>query len=84
VDCPLIVFEAQALDRAAGVFFPLHVLVCAHGDQTLVSTMSFAGLFDARLPLGVAGPMEKLHARVALAVESVLARTGANEETGEE
>src|ERR1017187_4397441 len=33
VDCPLLVFEAQAFDRAAGVFFPLHVLVWADGDQ---------------------------------------------------
>lgn len=84
VDCPLTVFEAQVLDRAASVFLPLHVLVSGRGDQTLVSTMSSAGLFDARLPLGAAGPMERLQARVALAVESVLAGTGAGEERGEE
>src|SRR5271165_4472780 len=51
VDCPLLVFEAQALDRAAGVFFPLHVLVRADGDRTQVSTVSSSGLTDGRLPL---------------------------------
>ena len=53
VDCPLTVFEAQVLDRAAGVFLLLHVLVSGRGDQTLVSTMSSAGLFDARLLLAL-------------------------------
>jgi uncharacterized protein (DUF302 family) len=83
VDCPLVVFEAQALDRAAGVFFPLHVLVRADGDRTQISTVSSAGLFDVRLPLGAAGPMERLQARVALALESASARTGANHQRRE-
>jgi uncharacterized protein (DUF302 family) len=78
VDCPLIAFEAQALDRAAAVFFPLHVFVRADGDRTLASAMSSADLFDVRLPLGAAGPLEKLQARVGLALESVLVRTGAS------
>jgi hypothetical protein len=74
------------LDRAAGVLFPLHVLVWADGDRTQVSTASFGGLFDVRLPLGAAGPMERLQARVAMALESVLFRAGPNHraETGEE
>jgi uncharacterized protein (DUF302 family) len=71
VDCPLVVFEAQALDRAAGVFFPLHVLVWGDGDRTQVSTVSSGELFDVRLPLGAAGPMERLKARVTMALESV-------------
>lgn len=78
VDCPLLVFEAQALDRAAGVFFPLHVLIWADGERTKVSAASSGELFDARLPLGAAGPMERLQARVALALESVLFRADPN------
>ena len=27
VDCPVLMFEALALDRAAAVFFPLHIFV---------------------------------------------------------
>jgi uncharacterized protein (DUF302 family) len=78
VDCPLLVFEALALDRAAGVFFPSHILVSADGDRTRVSTVNPAVLFDVRLPLGAAGPMESLQARVTLALESVLLQAGAN------
>jgi uncharacterized protein (DUF302 family) len=75
VDCPLLVFEALALDRASAVFFPFHILVSAAGDQTQVSAINPAGLFDARLPVGAAEPMEKLHARVALALELALLRS---------
>ncbi len=78
VDCPLLVFEAQVLDRAAGVFFPLHVLVRADRGRTQVSTVNPAGLFNVRLPLGVAAPMERLHARVTLALESVVLHSGNN------
>jgi uncharacterized protein (DUF302 family) len=86
VDCPLMVFEAQALDRAAGVFFPLHVLVWGDGDRTQVSIVSSGELFDVRLPLGAAGPMERLQARVGMALESVASRGGPNhrEKRGEE
>ena len=86
VDCPLLVFEAQALDRAAGVFLPLHVLVWADGDRTQVCTVNSGGIFDVRLPLGASGPIERLQARVGMALESVLFRTGPDhhEETGEE
>jgi uncharacterized protein (DUF302 family) len=86
VDCPLLVFEAQALDRAAGVFFPLHVFVWADGDRTQISTLNPTVLFDVRLPLGAAAPMEGLQARVTMALELVSIRTGANyrSQAGEE
>src|SRR4051794_499110 len=65
VDCPVLVFEALALDRAAALFFPIHVLVSSAGDQTSASLLNPAELFDARLPAGAAEPMERLQARVA-------------------
>jgi len=77
VDCPLLAFEALALDRAAGVFVPLHVLVSAIGDRTQVSVVNPTALFDARLPVGAAEPVDKLVARVRLALESALQRSGA-------
>ena len=75
VDSSLLAFEAQALDRAALVFFPLHVFVGADGDLTRVSVASSSDLFDSRLPLGVASPMEKLQNRVSQALESVVAQS---------
>jgi hypothetical protein len=69
VDCPLLDFEALALDRASAVFFPVHILVSPWGGRTRVSVMDPASLFDARFPVGMAEPMERLLARIALAVE---------------
>jgi len=86
VECPLLAFEAQALDRSAGVFLPLHVLVWADGHRTQVSTADPTGLLDGRLPLSVVNPMGRLQARVTMALESVLLRTDANHhfQAGEE
>ena len=71
VDCPLLLFEGLALDRAAGVYFPLHVLLASDGARTHVSTVKPSGVFDARLPAGAAGPIDRLEALAAQALESV-------------
>jgi hypothetical protein len=73
VDCPLLVFEGLALDRAAGVYFPLHVLLASDGVRTHVTTLKPSGVFDARLPAGAAAPLERLEAQVARALESLVA-----------
>src|SRR5512142_158122 len=36
VDCPLLFFEAVAIDRAAGVFFPLHLVVSGGDSETCI------------------------------------------------
>ena len=74
VDCPLLVFEGLALDRAAGVYFPLHVMVRANGAHTEVSTMASESS-DARLPAGAAGPIERLEQRVADALDTLAAHS---------
>lgn len=66
VDSPLLVFEGIALDRAAGVYFPLHVVVTADGARTAVSTAARSS--EGRLPVGAAGPIEALEQRVATAL----------------
>lgn len=77
VDCPLLLFEALALDRAAAVFFPLHVLVSGIGDRTRVSIANPAALWNARLPVGAAHPMQRLVARIELALASASERAHA-------
>ena len=71
VDCPLLIFEALALDRAAAVFFPLHVILASDGARTHVATVKPPGVFDARLPAGAAEPFERLEARVARVLEDL-------------
>lgn len=71
VDSPLLLFEALALDRSAGVFFPLHLLVTADGDQTYVSCVEPASLFDVRLPAGSSQPLADLRNHITIALESL-------------
>jgi len=57
---------------AAGVYFPLHVLLASDGVRTHVSTVKPSGVFDARLPAGAAEPIDRLEARVAREIESLV------------
>ena len=75
VDSPLLLFEALALDRAAGVFFPLHILISADGDRTQVVCIEPAFLFEVRLPTGSSQPLAALRNRIAMALESVVSRS---------
>lgn len=74
VDSPLLLFEALALDRAAGVFLPLHLLVSADGDRTQVICIEPSSAFEVRLPPGSAQPLQELGNRVALTLESIKGR----------
>jgi uncharacterized protein (DUF302 family) len=68
VDCPLLLFEALALDRGAGVFVPLHVLVSPEENRTRVVCVEPDRSFQVRLPAGAAQPLEELRSRVAAAL----------------
>ena len=76
VSCPVLDFEAVALGRAAAVLFPLHLMVTSDGDGTRVSLVNPTGLFDSRLPIGAINPMNRLVARVEVAMESLLEAGG--------
>ena len=78
VDCPLLSFEAMALDRAAAVFLPLHVFVCGTDGRTWVSIVNPERWLEAHLPVGAADPIARLVARIelALAAASERARVG--------
>jgi hypothetical protein len=69
VDSPLFFLEALALDRAAAVFLPLHVLVAASGPETRVYWVKPGEVFGGRLPLGAAVPLDEIQARLARALE---------------
>ena len=77
VDSAMLTFEAMALDRAAGALIPLHILVSSDGDRTEVILTEPAALFDRRLPVGAAGPLEQIKTRVRAAIESAAARPDA-------
>lgn len=71
IGCPILDFEAMALGRAAAVFFPLHVLVSAEPEQTRVFVVNPTTLFAGRLPMGASEPLNRLVARISLALDSL-------------
>jgi uncharacterized protein (DUF302 family) len=68
VDMPVLLFEALALDRAAAVFLPIHVVICGDRDTSYVhwaNPMASSGL---RPPSPSKEAMEKLCSRVTQAL----------------
>jgi hypothetical protein len=65
VDCPLLLFEAVALDRAAAVFFPLHVVVTGDDSGTSIHWAHPAATVNFRPPATVKRPLDALHARLS-------------------
>ena len=72
VTCPILEFEGLALERAGAVFFPLHLLVSDNAERTQVRVGNPAELVQGRLPAGAGEPMERLVARIELALDAVL------------
>jgi hypothetical protein len=64
VDCPLLLFEAVALDRAAAVFFPFHVVVTGDDACTCIHWAHPAAAVSSRLPATVKRPVDALYARL--------------------
>ena len=77
VDSPILMFEAMALDRAAGALFPLHVLLSADGDRTQAIFVEPTTLFALRPPVGAAGRLEMMKSRIRAALVSAAARSEA-------
>jgi hypothetical protein len=78
VEAPLLSFEALALDRAAALFFPIHVVVTPMGATTRVEVLNIARLIHARLPAGAQDPIDRLAARIRVALESVSEKAAAS------
>lgn len=71
VDTPALLFESIALDRAAAVFLPVHVVISGGRDTTYVhwaNPMMSSGL---RPPTPAKIPLENLCARVTQALSGL-------------
>ena len=75
VDSPVLLFEAIALDRAAAVFLPLHVVLSGDRDTSYVhwiNPISGSGLWP---PAPARAALEELYARVTEALSELPAAT---------
>jgi hypothetical protein len=64
VDCPLLLFEAVALDRTAALFFPFHVVLTGDDACTCIHWAHPAAAVGSRLPATVKHPVDALYARL--------------------
>jgi uncharacterized protein (DUF302 family) len=70
VDAPYLLLEALVVERAAATFLPLHLVVSARGNRTLVQWIDLAAVQPPRLP-AKALPFARL---VQLQLSTALAR----------
>lgn len=70
VDCPLLLFEAVALERSAAVFVPLHVVVTGDRHTTCIHWAHPAESMGLRLSPAVRGPVDTLYSRVTRVIEA--------------
>jgi hypothetical protein len=67
-DSPELLFEAIALDRAAAVFLPLHIVVSGGGNTSYVHWANPISGFGLRPPAPARAALEELYARVTAAL----------------
>jgi hypothetical protein len=68
VDTPVLLFEAIALDRAAAVFLPVHVVICGDRDTSYVHWANPAASSSLRPPSPSKEPLDELCSRVTQAL----------------
>jgi uncharacterized protein (DUF302 family) len=71
VDTPVLLFEAIALDRAAAVFLPLHVVVGGDRETSFVHWVNPATSFGLRPPAPAREALEDLCRRLEEALRTL-------------
>ena len=71
VDMPVLLFEAVALDRAAAVFLPLHVVISGDGGTSYVHWVHPILSSGLRPPAPARAALEELCGRVTAALSAL-------------
>ena len=71
VDTPVLLFEAIALDRAAAVFLPVHVVISGDRNTSCVYWANPIASSGLRPPAPAKGPLENLCARITKALSEL-------------
>jgi uncharacterized protein (DUF302 family) len=64
IDNPAFMLETTAVDRASGIFIPLHLVVSAAGNRTLVYMLNLEHIRQSELPIGVKAPVLDLQRQI--------------------
>ena len=68
VDTPVLLFEAIALDCAAAVFVPLHIVICGNSDTSYVHCADPVANSGLRPPASAKTALEEVYKRVTEAI----------------
>jgi hypothetical protein len=71
VDTPALLFECIALDRAAAVFLPVHIVISGDRDTTYVHWANPVMSSGLRPPMPAKVPLENLCARITQALSKL-------------
>lgn len=69
VDCPLLMFEALALDPSAAAFIPLHLVVVGDRHSSTVHWAHPAGAMGLRAQPAARGPVNALYSHLTRALK---------------
>ena len=57
IDSPLFMLETTAIDRASGIFIPLHLVISGSGNRTLMQMLDLEHIRNSDLPIGIRAPV---------------------------
>ncbi len=74
VDNPAFMLETTAVDRASGIFIPLHLVVSGAGNRTLVHALSLEHMRHSDLPIGIRAPVMDLQRQILRSLTRIAER----------
>lgn len=74
IDNPAFMLETTAIDRASGIFIPLHLVVSGAGNRTLVHVVSPEHIRHSDLPIGIRAPVLDLQRQVFRSLATIAER----------
>ncbi|MDQ2776629.1 MAG: DUF302 domain-containing protein [Acidobacteriota bacterium] len=74
VDNPAFMLETTAIDRASGIFIPLHLVVSGAGNRTLVHVLNLEHMRHSDLPIGIRAPVMDLQRQILRSLTRIAER----------
>jgi uncharacterized protein (DUF302 family) len=72
IDNPAFLLETTAVDRASGLFLPVHLVVSGAGDRTLVYLLHLDHMRHSDLPIGVRAPVLDLQRQLVRSLRRIV------------
>ncbi len=74
IDNPAFMLESTAIDRASGIFIPLHLVVSGAGNRTLVHLLNLEHIRHSDLPIGIRAPVLDLQRQIVRSLGRIAER----------